>query len=238
MPRDRPCAGVECTHDIRRPYYARPRPYAELDQALHTLGGGGGGGGDNYVLLIQLSCSGATRHLLESSLFALDHHNDVIPEFRNGCNPSKLHTLGFMYAWCKHTHTHTHTRTHARTHTHTRTHARARTHVHAHTHIHTHTHTHTFGPLESPSPKAMIAIRRGSSSCVGINHSDGESRGRSNRRTLLVGAGLVASDGYVRASPSGPEQGGTIAPPGYWSHAGLKLPHLSNDAWVQGGGAC
>ena len=31
----------------RRSDYARPRPYAELDQALHTLGGGGG-----YVLLL------------------------------------------------------------------------------------------------------------------------------------------------------------------------------------------
>ena len=28
----------------QRSDYARPRPYAELDQALHALGGGGGGG--------------------------------------------------------------------------------------------------------------------------------------------------------------------------------------------------
>ena len=37
---DRPCAGLECTHDIIRSDDARPRPYAELDQVLHTLGGG------------------------------------------------------------------------------------------------------------------------------------------------------------------------------------------------------
>ena len=38
LPLDRPCARVECTHDPRRSDYIRPRPYAELDQALHTLG--------------------------------------------------------------------------------------------------------------------------------------------------------------------------------------------------------
>ena len=38
----------------QRSNYARLRPYAELDQVLHTLGGGGG-----YVLLMTLCRSGS-----------------------------------------------------------------------------------------------------------------------------------------------------------------------------------
>ena len=55
---------MKYTHDIRRSDYAQPRPYAELDQALHTLGG--------YVLLliVRTDGEGGRNAVLASSTLA------------------------------------------------------------------------------------------------------------------------------------------------------------------------